>query len=166
VEKGAEAIRWANLGFGDGTEPSGEIGLSFSSVGGPGCKLSGSTSRSLGFLPDTAPTWAERLRCAIGEGGRVVKEEMEVSEFPIDMILGRASRSIEAVLNLGLRQAGEATRNRDYTQRMRSGKYEAKRHIGRIQVDPGSRSDNAYCQRSFHKTASDGELRRGRQRIS
>jgi hypothetical protein len=49
---------------------------------------------------------------------------------------------------------------------MRSGKYEAKRHIGRIQVDPGSRSDNAYCQPSFHKTASDGGLRRGRQRIS
>jgi hypothetical protein len=32
---------------------------------------------------------------------------------------------------------------------MRSGKYEAKRHIGRIQVDPGSRSDSAYIGDPF-----------------
>ena len=94
--RGAEAIRWANLGFGEGTEPSGDIGLSFSLVGGSGCRLSGSTSRSPGTLPDTAPTWPERLRWTTGEGGRVVKEEIEVSEFPMDWILGRASRSIEA----------------------------------------------------------------------
>jgi len=100
---GADAIRWPNLGFGEGTEPGVDVGRSFSSVGGSGCRLSGSTSRSLGFLPDTATTWADRLRWAIGEEGKVVKEEIEVSEFPIDWILGRASRSIEAVGILGLR---------------------------------------------------------------
>lgn len=105
---GAEATRWANLGFGDGTEPSGDIGLSISAVGGSGCKPSGSTFSSLGVLPDTAPTWAERPRCAIGEAGRVVKEEIEVSEFPIDWILGLPSDSIEASWFCGLRQAGEA----------------------------------------------------------
>ena len=34
---------------------------------------------------------------------------------------------------------------------MRSGKYEADRHIGRNQVDPGSRSDSAYISGPFIK---------------
>jgi hypothetical protein len=83
--EGADSCRRVSRGRGEGTDPGGdEVRARSVDRSGP-CKIpSGSTSIAVGFSPDIARSWTDTqiLRSAIGEGGRVVREEMEVREFP------------------------------------------------------------------------------------